>query len=142
MPLLAVTAPPCGPVVGRGEGELDDVGVALALAFGRVASAPSRTSTWPAGIVELAAAVTLNSAAILAALAAEPAPYSTWVVVSGVVLPILPAVYPALTRAADTCPARPAVLPPLRTSTVVRLGFTETETVGRGCAECAARCGG
>src|SRR5580658_7842972 len=141
MPLFAVTAPPCGPVVGRAAGELDGVGVALALAFGRVAFAPSRTSTWPAGTVELAAAVTLNSDAILPALAAEPEPYSTSVVASGLVLPTLPAVYPALTRAADTCPARPAVLPPLRTSTVVRLGFTEAETVGRGCAE-AERCGG
>ena len=90
MPFSAVTAPPCGPVVGTGTAEFDGVGEAPTSGT-VVASAPSRISTCPAGIAELAAAVTLNSDAILAALAAEPVPYSTSVVVSGLVLPTLPA---------------------------------------------------
>src|SRR5579864_5112735 len=112
MPFVpAMTAPPCGPVLGGGVSETDGVGVAPT--FDSVASAPSMISTWPTGTVELAVAVAWNSDAIWPAAAAEPVPYSTLVVASALVLPTAPALYPALTRAADTCPASPAVLPPL-----------------------------
>src|ERR1700730_599766 len=89
MPFFAATAPPCAPVVGMGTAELEDVGVALAP--GTAAFAPSMTWTCPAAIVELAVAVTPKSEAILLALAAEPVPYSTSVVVSAAVFPICPA---------------------------------------------------
>ena len=59
--------------------------------LGRAASAPSRISTWPAATDELAVAVTLNSDAIRLALADVPAPYSTSVVLSGLVFAIAPA---------------------------------------------------
>ena len=59
--------------------------------LGTAASAPSRISTWPAATVELAVAVTLNSDAIRLALADVPAPYSTSVVLSGLVFAIVPA---------------------------------------------------
>ena len=74
MPFLALTAPPCAPVDGIGTAELDGDGELVAALLGRVASAPSRTSTWPAATVELAEAVTLNSDAILLALADVPVP--------------------------------------------------------------------
>ena len=69
--------------------EDEDEGVAEAV--GKVASAPSMISTWPAATVELAVAVTLNSEAIVLALADAPAPYSTSVVESAVVSAICPA---------------------------------------------------
>ena len=74
MPFLALTAPPCGPVVGIGDGELDGDGELLAALLGRAASAPSRTSTCPAASVELAEAVTPNIEAIVPALADAPVP--------------------------------------------------------------------
>ena len=74
MPFWAVTTPPAAPVDGMGVTEVEADGDAVAALAGRVASAPSRTSTWPAATVELAAAVTLNSDAILPALADAPVP--------------------------------------------------------------------
>jgi hypothetical protein len=76
MPFLALTAPAPGALVGVGVGvgEVDGDGELLAEPLGRVASAPSRTSTWPAASVELAEAVTLNIDAILLALADVPVP--------------------------------------------------------------------
>src|ERR1700749_3413443 len=115
MPFLATTAPPCAPVVGKAAAELEADGDAP----GTLASAPRFTWTCPAATTALAVAVTPNSDAILAPLAAAPAPYSTWVVGSAVVFEICPALNPSFTRAAETCPASPWVLPPLNTSTVV-----------------------
>ena len=74
MPFLALTAPAPGAVVEAGVGEVDGDGELLAAPLGTVASAPSRTSTWPAASVELAEAVTLNIDAILLALADAPVP--------------------------------------------------------------------
>jgi len=92
MPFCALTAPPCGPVVGMVAPELGLEGDGVAVACCSVALAPSTTLTWPAGTAELAAAVTLNSEAILLALAEVPLPYRTWVVVSGLLaFPIFPA---------------------------------------------------
>ena len=54
--------------------ETDGDGELLAAPLGRVASAPSRTSTWSAASVELVEAVTLNIDAILAALPDAPGP--------------------------------------------------------------------
>src|SRR5579862_3860070 len=114
MPFLALTAPAPGAVDEGDDDETDGDGeLLLAAPLGRVASAPSRTSTWLAASVELAVAVTLNSDAILAALPDAPGPYCTSVVVSGLVFATLPAVYPSFTSAAETWPARPGVLPPL-----------------------------
>ncbi len=77
MPLTALTAPPCGPVVGittEGVGLGLVVGLVEGLAVGTVAPAPSRTSTWSRGIDALATAVAPNSDAILPAPADAPAP--------------------------------------------------------------------
>src|SRR5580658_5566039 len=89
IPSSAVTAPPCAPVVGMATAEDEDEGVAEVV--GKAAPAPSMTSTWPAATVELAVAVTLNSEAIVLALADAPAPYSTSVVESALVSEICPA---------------------------------------------------
>src|SRR5579875_501418 len=87
MPSLAVTAPPCGPEVGKGAGELDgaaEAGEAPGAGMsGMVALAPSRISTWPAATPAPGAAVTPKYEAILAAPAEAPAPYSTSVVATG-----------------------------------------------------------
>jgi hypothetical protein len=118
MPFFALTAPPCAPVVGMGTAELEGVAaipegeaaaaavlaaavlaaavlaaavLAAAVTAGTAAFAPSRTSTWPAATAELAVAVTSNSDAILLALADEPAPARTSVVVSEPVFPTFPA---------------------------------------------------
>ena len=78
MPFLALTVPAPGAVDEGGADEADGDGELLApvagRVAGRVASAPSRTSTWPAATVELAEAVTLNIDAILAALGPAPVP--------------------------------------------------------------------
>jgi hypothetical protein len=63
MPSFAVTAPPCGPVVGMVTAGV--CGVPGAGTFGMVALAQSRTSTWPAATEALATAVTPNNVAIL-----------------------------------------------------------------------------
>lgn len=73
---MAVTAPPCGPVLGiTDDGAGDGDPTAAAALIGVVASAPSRTSTCPAATDELAVAVTPNRPAILVALAETPGPY-------------------------------------------------------------------
>ena len=74
MPLSALTAPPWAPLVGIGTGTAGVEAAGVPEAVGSVASAPSMTSTWPAATEELAVAVTPNSEAIWAALAAEPEP--------------------------------------------------------------------
>jgi hypothetical protein len=71
MPFCALTAPPCGPVLGT---TTAGDGVADALICGIVALAPSRIWTCPAATDALAVAVTPNMAAIRLALAAAPAP--------------------------------------------------------------------
>ena len=116
MPFFAVTAPPWAPAVGMGTAELEAVGVRRGhrgVRPGTVAFEPSMTWTCPAATVELAVAETPNSEAIWLALAAEPVPYSTSVVLSALVFAICPALYPSFTRAVETCPASPGVLPPL-----------------------------
>src|ERR1039457_4218789 len=108
IPFLAVTAPPCAPLVGSGTAEAEEAGVPETSAS--VASAPSMTSTWPAVTVALAVAVTWSRAAILAALAEAPVPYVTWVVVSALVFWTSPARQPSLTSTVETRPASPALL--------------------------------
>ena len=54
---------------GTGTAELDGEAEAVAPLAGKVASAPSRTLTWPAATAVLAVAVTPNCEAILPALA-------------------------------------------------------------------------
>jgi hypothetical protein len=71
---LALTEPAPGAVAGADVGEMDGDGELLAAPLGKVASAPSMTSTWPAASVELAEAVTLNIDAIVLALADAPVP--------------------------------------------------------------------
>ena len=74
MPFWAVTTPPWAPVDGMGVTDVEADGDAVAVLAGMVASAPSRTSTWPAATAELALAVTLNSDAIWPPLADAPVP--------------------------------------------------------------------
>ena len=59
---------------GTGTAELDGEAEAVAPLAGKVASAPSRTLTWPAATAVLAVAVTPNCEAILPALAEAPVP--------------------------------------------------------------------
>ena len=85
MPFLAVTAPPCGPLVGMtvdpGDGWPDSPPEGLMC--GTVALAPSMISTWPAATEVPGVALTPNRAAIRPAFAraAAPGPYRTAVVV-------------------------------------------------------------
>src|SRR5207248_439043 len=70
MPFLAMTEPPCAPVVGRAVAEFDADGVAP----GTLAFAPRFTWTCPGATAALAVALTPNSDAILAPLAPAPVP--------------------------------------------------------------------
>src|SRR5579859_5627756 len=126
-PFFAWTAPPWGPFVGKAFG----FGVFVCAITGTVVLlAPSRISMWSALTEALAAALTPKSLAIVMAFAASPGPYKTAAVGRGLVFATFPARYPALLNAAETRAARPVVLPPLRTSTVVEPG----ETAGARCA--------
>jgi hypothetical protein len=122
---LTVTAPPVCPLLcdapgvvldGDGEELLAEPDPAAepvpeVIAAGTdVTLVPSRTFTWPAATEELGLAVTPPKyPAIRRALPAAPAPYSTWVDDWTVILPTLPALYPAEVSARDNCPASPVV---------------------------------
>src|ERR1700744_1328588 len=115
-----------------GEGDVADaLGEVVALPAVMVdgtetASGPRISSTCPAATEVLAVAVNPSKyPATLAALAAAPVPYSTWVEDPAVVLPTLPALNPAEVRACDISAASPDAAPPLSTSTVVLPGASD-----------------
>src|ERR1700744_4844036 len=121
MPFSAPTAPPWAPVLGMAEDDGDAAALVPpgGMAGTVVVAAPILISMWAAVTAGLAVGVAPKGPASRAALGASPAPYAPWGGGSGVVFPTRPAWYPAWTTAEETWLARPAVWPPLSTSTTV-----------------------